>query len=120
MMNTWRRTIRYSDCHESVERIEKVCDHPVYPSDIVTSRYIIEAKQVLYLPSPSKEVSHGSGAEYVTDDTWRARSTEVAVLFKALETPTPAGSSFGCEGSRQRGKKLRSLINAGIRRLADC
>ena len=41
MMTLWRRTIRYSDCHESVERIDKIWDHPVYTYDIVTSRYFI-------------------------------------------------------------------------------
>ena len=104
-MNTWSPTIRYSDCHEPVDGIEKICDHPVHPSDIVTSRYIIEAKQVSYLPSPSKEVSHGSGAEYVTDDTWRVRSTKVAVLFKALETPTQQVQVLAEKG---RGEEARS------------
>ena len=98
-MNTWSPTIRYSDCHEPVERIEKIFDYPENPSDIVTSRYFIEANQ-----SHSQEVSHGSGAEYVTDDTWRVRSTEVAVLFKALETLTKQVQALAEKG---RGEEVR-------------
>ena len=62
---------------------------------------LVQVKQASHPPSFSKEVSHFGGFESVTGDTKRARSTtsEVTVLFKALEQFTQ--QIFIGKGSRR-------------------
>ena len=57
MMSIWRRTIRYSDQRESVERIAKIWGQSVYTSGIATRRYFIASIIIIKSISTKSDLS---------------------------------------------------------------